>query len=261
MAGRAPSEKDFAKVLEMGAQVDDIFKDTPVPQGSNPYNQLDGGLPSSPQSDAVVSSLVESQGTSVSAGDSDSVFCLNRKFAAVETLFKLIGRDYYSFGQLVSEILRAAVEQIRSESGSFIEVDYANNQMFFRAATGRDSENLFNFTIPIGKGVVGYVCESQQPMVLANVDDSKVYLRSISDAVGFETRNLMAYPVIIRGVTFGAIELLNRLGEPNYTEADREVMTTIADYAAKVIENRLMMASLAKEIAELKVGTTGREVA
>ena len=45
--------------------------------------------------------------------DNDSLFCINRKFAAIESLFNLVSREYVPFGQMISEILRVALEQIR----------------------------------------------------------------------------------------------------------------------------------------------------
>lgn len=238
MAGRVPSDKrDFAVVLEQGAEVDEIFKDGPSQLGSNPFE---------PQTEPSAAT------EEVAIADDDSLFCVNRKLAAVEALMRLITRDQLSFGQLISDLLRITIEQVKSEAGSFLELDYQNNCMFFRAAAGRHSQGLLNFTVPLGQGVAGFVCETQQPMALSSVDDSSVYLRAISSAVGFETKNMIAYPVVIRGVTFGCLELLNRLDEPQFTESDKEVLSTICEHAARVIENRLMLAAMSRELAELK---------
>lgn len=278
MAGSVPPKRNFADVLDAGAKVDDIFKDSPAPLGSDPFAAQDGVPTITPLSVEEVrhsptpgQPKTETEGEpgeeqsidfdQVAIADNDSLFCLNRKFDAIQALFKLITKDFYSFGQLISEILRVAMERVESEAGSFIEIDYENKHMFFRAVTGRSSENLLNFTIPAGQGIAGFVCENQQPIALSNVDDSSVYLRSISTAVGFETRNMLAYPVIIRGVTFGCIELLNRLTEPHFTDADKEVMATISEYASKVVENRLILAALSKQLVGTKQTKTEEDAA
>jgi GAF domain-containing protein len=276
MSSGTKIKPDFTKVLEQAAEVDDIFRDQPAPRGSNPFqlddNEADATTPDvqlitplsiepvelEPYSGSTKTSSENFGGmklediSSVSFVDNDSLFCINRKYAALERLFKLMARDVYSFGQLIGEILRISMDQVQSESGSFIEVDHNNKHMFFRAVTGRSSQNLLSFTIPLGQGIAGFVCENQQPLSISNVDDSSIYLKSISDAVGFETRNLVAYPVVIRGITFGCIELLNRLGEPQYTDADKEVLSTICEYAAKVIEHRLVMAAMSRELDQAK---------
>lgn len=295
MAGRAPKDLDFSQILERGAEVDDIFKDQPTPRGSDPFtlekpqdNQqitiqvaaeaaeassqtivplaVEDVATATPTATleiaaADVSGLSDNDLAQVAIVDNDSLGCINRKFAAMEALLKLVTREQYTFGQLISEILKIAMEQVKSEAGSFLEVDHQNQCLFFRAAAGRSSEGLLNFTVPLGQGIAGFVCETQQPMALSSIDDSSVYLRSISNAVGFETKNMVAYPIVIRGVTFGCLELLNRLGEPQYTDADKEVLTAFCNHAAKVIENRLMLAAISRELAALRQKARGEDAA
>src|SRR5690348_8926155 len=132
MPGRAPSKRNFLEVLEQGAKVDEIFKDSPVPRGSNPFEE---GGPSSAgentntillrpiqieEPTSILPKLEEPNLGLASIVDNDSLFCINRKFAAIEALFRLVGRDSYSFGQLISEILRVAMDQVKSEAGSFL---------------------------------------------------------------------------------------------------------------------------------------------
>lgn len=250
----APKPKDnkkkaFDEILSQSASVDDIFKDSPVPKGTDPFEQL---TPVQGIELNAAQNVASSDDTSViKILDNDGLFCINRKFAALEGMLKLITKEC-TFGELSSEILRIAMEQVPSEAGSIIEIDFENENMFFRAVSGKSSKNLLSFTIPLGQGIVGFVCENQQSMALSKVDESSVYLKSISDSVGFETRNVLAFPIVIRGVTFGCIELLNRLGEDSYTDADKEVLGAICNFAAKVIENRLLLAALTKELAEFK---------
>jgi GAF domain-containing protein len=258
MSNNGPQKKDFSEVLEHGAQIDDIFKDSPTPRGSNPYDGLTIETVALEEAQHNAPAVNDEE---VAIVDNDSLFCINRKYAALEAMFRLVAREHYSFGQLMSEILRIALEQVKSEAGSFLEIDYQKNCMFFRAVTGRSSQGLLNFTVPVGQGIAGFVCETQQPMTLSSVDDSSVYLRSISNAVGFEAKTLAAYPVVIRGMTFGCIELLNRIGEPQFTDSDKEVLQTISEYAAKVIENRLLMAAISKELNVLKGKSSGEDAA
>jgi GAF domain-containing protein len=176
----------------------------------------------------------------------DDSSTLRVKYQALERLMGLIVRDC-SFGELVSEVLRTAIESVKSEAGSFLELDKQNNCLFFRAVTGRSSQALLSVTVPSGQGVVGFVCENKEPMALSRIDENSIYLHSISASVGFEARNVLAVPVVIRGATFGCIELLNRLGQDRYSAEDKDVLVAIAEQAARVIENRLVNAALSKQ--------------
>lgn len=246
----------FDQVLEKGASVDSMFKDTPTPKGSDPFEVQPLVVEEVQQADPIrlvlaeenapVAESLATEGPAIAVDDQDTLFCINRKFAALEAIFNLVTKAC-SFTEMIQQIIDISVEQVKSETGSFIEIDYQKNIMFFRAISGRSSpqsKNLFSITIPRGQGVVGFVCENQQTMALSRVDETSIYLSKISDSVGFETNNLIAVPVTIRGATFGCIELLNRVGEEKYTDADKEVLAAVSKYAARVIENRLNMAAL-----------------
>jgi GAF domain-containing protein len=66
-------------------------------------------------------------------------------------------------------------------------------------------------------------------------------LRSVSSAVGFESRNLIAAPIAIRDRVFCVVELFNRIGKPCFDEQDQELLVHMAELASKVIEVRLML--------------------
>src|SRR5207237_164785 len=131
---------------------------------------------------------------------------------------------------------------VRSEAGSILEVDHASEYLFFRTTVGQSSDRLGDFTIPLGKGIVGQVAESRLPHVVNEVEQNTTHLRSIQNAVGFQARNLVAVPIIIRGTVFGVLELLNRMGDEGFQKNDVELLTYFCDAAAKAIELRMMIA-------------------
>jgi signal transduction protein with GAF and PtsI domain len=172
----------------------------------------------------------------------ETIGCAAAKAAALESLIALVVRDY-RFDDLMREILIVAIKAVRSEAGSIFEFDHRNNCLFFRATVGTASDKLGTFTVPAGKGIVGHVAESRQPLAVENAGDNEIHFRAIQDAVGFETHNLVAVPIIIRGRIFGVLELLNRVGTEGYSAMDVELLLSICDASAKVIESRLMLAN------------------
>ena len=163
------------------------------------------------------------------------------KARALERFLDALVHDY-KFEEFVHELLLAILKSVQCEAGSVFEVDYNNNAVFSRTAVGGRAENISNFTIPIGKGIVGHVIESKQPLVVENVPENSVHLSTIAKAVGFDVRNLAAFPVLIRGRVFGVIELLNKVGEPDFGAGDIELLTYLTQMASKAIEVRLMLA-------------------
>lgn len=162
------------------------------------------------------------------------------RLAAVEAMLGTLTRNL-DFQEFMREILGVAMKAIKAEAGSILEVNHAENTLFFRAVVGSSSDRVADFVIPLGQGIVGHVAESRLPLIVANAEENKQHLRSISSAVGFETHSILCVPIVIRGKVFGVIELLNRIGEVGFGEPDKELLTYVAEVASKVIEIRMML--------------------
>ena len=176
----------------------------------------------------------------------DTMALTAAKFSVVESFLKSLTRDQ-TFNDFMREVLLTTMKVVKSEAGSLFEVDHSKNALFFRAVVGTSSDRVANFVIPMGQGIVGHVAESRRPLVVANVSENKLHLKAIQDAVGFEARNLIAVPIVIRSRIFGVLELLNRIGESDYSPQDVELTTYVCEMAAKAIEVRLMIAWSAKQ--------------
>lgn len=163
------------------------------------------------------------------------------KVSAMEQFLASTVQDS-KFADFAREILMILVQTVRCEAGSILELDSANQCLFFRAVSGQSSDKLADVKIPVGQGIVGYVAESRLPLIVDNTGKNSHHLKSIDKAVGFETRNLVAVPLIIRGKVFGVLELINRIGEASFTPADVELLTYLCEKASKFFEIRLMIA-------------------
>jgi signal transduction protein with GAF and PtsI domain len=171
------------------------------------------------------------------------------KFSAVEAFLKSLTKDQ-TFDDFIREMLLTIMKTVKSEAGSVLELDHQREVMVFRSVVGTSSDRVVNFEIPMGQGIVGHVVESRRPLNVSNVAENQVHLKAIAEAVGFETRNLLAMPIIVRGRIYGVLELLNRIGEPDYSAADVELLTYICEMAAKAIEVRLMLAWASRRHSE-----------
>ena len=179
----------------------------------------------------------------------ESIGTMAAKLKLVESLLNLAPRDI-TFTNMIREILMVVMHTIKCEAGSVFEINYENQTLFFRAASGNRSDQVSNFEIPLGQGIVGHVAESKQPLLITDVLNSDLHAKAISQAVDFEVHTLIAAPIIIRTKTYGVLELLNRVGENSFTAADLELLQYAADMIAKAIEVRLMVNWTRQENAE-----------
>lgn len=170
----------------------------------------------------------------------DELPVMNFKMTVLESLLRLMTSNL-PFQEFVRELLLVGMRVVKCEAASVLEVDHEDNTLFFRAAAGMSSDRVVRFVIPMGQGIAGHVAESRQQLLVSDMDDSAIHLRAIQNAVGFDCRNLLAAPIVVRGRVYGVLELLNRVGEDKFTAADTELVSYFCDMAAKAIEVRLMI--------------------
>ena len=170
----------------------------------------------------------------------DSAAHMASKLIALESFLKLLPQDL-KFQDFIRETLVIMMRVVKSEASSVLEVNHSNQTLFFRAAAGQASDQVVQFTIPMGQGIAGHVTESKQTLVVSNVQENQQHLKMISNAIGFETRNLIALPIVVRGQIFGVLELLNRIGEDDFTLEDVELLEQTCELLSKIIEIRLML--------------------
>lgn len=155
-------------------------------------------------------------------------------------LLELLTEDC-PFTSFVSNVLLTVMNAVRCEASSLLELDPAKREFFFRASVGQTSDQMANFTVPWGKGVVGHVAQSRQPYRMSQQPADTIQLKTIDKTVGFETRSMLAFPVIVRGEVFGVLELLNKADEPNFSDEDMHFVGTLMDSVSRAIEIRLML--------------------
>lgn len=170
-----------------------------------------------------------------------TVSVISAKLAFLEAALKILVRNE-NFNDFLRDTLLAMMKVVPCEAGSILEIDHTHKQIFFRTAAGYSSDKVVKFVIPLGKGIVGHVAESKQPLIVDDVAHNKVHLEAIQKAVGFDARNMLAAPIIIRGNVYGVVELLNRSATAGFSSADVEMIMYCCEMAAKTIEMRMMLA-------------------
>jgi putative methionine-R-sulfoxide reductase with GAF domain len=119
---------------------------------------------------------------------------------------------------------------IKAEAGSVILSDYnsALQDLFFAAARGEVANKLSDIRIPRGKGIVGFSVQMGCPLSVSDVSQNPNFYRAVSDKTGYQTRSILCVPVQHGPRTFGAIELINKIGSDRWTPGEMNVVHFLA---------------------------------
>jgi signal transduction histidine kinase len=107
-------------------------------------------------------------------------------------------------------------------------------------------EVLKSVKVPLQNSAAGWVFETGQPCIIPNVVNEPRHFKGTDEVSGFVTRSLMAVPVTYQSQKLGVLEVINKIGETDYTEEDRTILETLASQAAIAIQNAHLMDKVQK---------------
>jgi len=164
---------------------------------------------------------------------------LERRNRELEVLIE-IGKALTSTLDLeavLSLIMDQVSRLLKSRAWSLLSRDEKNGVLTFEIAVSPVAEKLKGMRLGRGQGVAGWVAEHGQPALIADVRQDPRFSGKVDPAAKFVPHSLICVPICSRDRVFGVIELVNGLEERPFTDADLQILSTIADYAAIAIEN------------------------
>ena len=138
---------------------------------------------------------------------------------------------------VLDNAMRFSEEFINAEASSIYELDEGRNELFIRVARGEKKDLIKIVRLKIGEGVAGRVVQTGEPMVVQDVRKEKSFSDQYDRMSGFKTRSLLCVPLILRGKSIGAIQVLNKKGGKHFTKADKEILVSLSQQIAVAMEN------------------------
>lgn len=145
---------------------------------------------------------------------------------------------------LLTKIAQTAAELTESESASILLLDDRTGDLrFCAAATEEITPLLLRIPVPVTHSIAGKVLQEREPAVVHDVRADPRHFREVGQAIGFETRSLLAVPLQVQERCIGVLEAVNKRSGL-FTEEDREILTILAAQAAVAIENARLVEAL-----------------
>jgi Nif-specific regulatory protein len=129
-------------------------------------------------------------------------------------------------------IARTAAMVMQAEASSVLLLDRRRNKLVFKAAIGDRGDALLGEEFDANLGIAGKVAATARPALVTDVHFEKSFFKGIDDKSSFTTRGLIAAPLIHNNETIGVVEVLNKVGQQNFSEEDLELLQIFANLAA-----------------------------
>lgn len=128
-------------------------------------------------------------------------------------------------------LMSAARDLTDSAQASLLEFNEADGSLHFVAAPSEFRDALRGTQVPVDGSAAGRVYRDGEPLQIQDLKADARYFSALDFALAFETRSLLAVPLLVRGKPIGVLEAVNKR-KAHYTEEDVTILVTLAALAA-----------------------------
>jgi GAF domain-containing protein len=159
-----------------------------------------------------------------------------------------------SLHELLEAALYCSMEAVSAEAASVLLLDDEKKNFLFYQVEGPAKPVLMTTTLPADKGLAGSVLQAQQSEVINDVPNDPRFYGKIDSESGFQTRNMIAIPLVAGEERVGVLEVLNKVDGDSFTEDEHSILLSIAEEIAFAIRNAKVFEYLANTYCRQRQG-------
>ncbi|HEY43537.1 MAG TPA: GAF domain-containing protein [Anaerolineae bacterium] len=164
-----------------------------------------------------------------------------------------IGREMTSTLDLEAALENAMLHTqrlLQVEACVLFLLDEMGEKLVLKASGGRHLR-IRDVAIRIEEGIAGWVTRNQRPLIVNDVRANPLYQSAIDGQTGLLTTSVLCVPMERRDEVLGVIEAINH-PRGTFTEADQQVLSSVASWAAIAVDNATLFQRVAEERSRLE---------
>lgn len=146
------------------------------------------------------------------------------------------------FGELLGGLLKTVKTAMRAEAVLVSVMDETGTKLVYERAVGVDDKDVRGVLIGMGGGVMGWVWEKREPLVINDPKARGEIAFSLEKKMGLKVRSLIAIPLMRRGTVRGVLEVVNRKSEESFSELDLGLLVPLGEHVAVAVANARLRA-------------------
>jgi len=145
----------------------------------------------------------------------------------------------------LEDVYRVVMEKVgkllRPQAWSLLTVDEQSAELCFEIVVSPAGENLRGTRLKPGQGVPGWVAQQATALLIPDVSKEPRFANSQQHDFGFVISSIVCVPLVAGNRIVGVIQLLNGLGQSEFTAQDQRILSAIADFTAIAMENSRLL--------------------
>jgi len=131
-------------------------------------------------------------------------------------------------------ILEGVNAVLETERTSVFLIDEQTNELVLSYSNDYDAD----IRIPAPwKGIVGWVATHDQPALVNDTLKDPRHLWEIAVETGYEAHSILCVPLKVEGQVIGVVEVLNKIGDQQFTRFHQDILEELTKWAAIAIHN------------------------
>jgi diguanylate cyclase (GGDEF)-like protein len=143
----------------------------------------------------------------------------------------------YNMEMLLTAVLERIKALIPASNWSLLLVDPQTQELFFAVSVGVDHDLLKGVRLRMGEGIAGTVAQTGKPIIIPEACDDERFCQRVDDITGFDTRSIIALPLLVRGEVVGVFEVVNVENQEFFREQYLPLLEILGDYVAIAVDN------------------------
>jgi GAF domain-containing protein len=136
-----------------------------------------------------------------------------------------------------NDVLDAALEAVPCEAASLFVAD-AKGGLSVVAARGRVSEGILGLKLKRGQGIAGACFLDRRTIAVSDVARDPRHAASFAKSLGFETRSILAAPVLHAGRALGVVEVINKTAGDEFERHEVDLLERVGRSAGDALAAR-----------------------
>ncbi len=150
----------------------------------------------------------------------------------------------------IDDTLQQVVDQmmryLEAEAASLFLLDEEAANLVCRKCAG--PVDVVGLSLRADEGIVGLTAATNRPQIVSDVTGNPSFAAAVDADTGFVTHSILCVPLMIKGTTIGALELINKhAGDGRFAADDANLAMTVAASAALAIHNARMAQALVEQ--------------
>ncbi|UCG94227.1 MAG: GAF domain-containing protein, partial [Candidatus Aerophobus sp.] len=162
-----------------------------------------------------------------------------------------ISSSSFELDQLLDRYMDLVLKIIRAEAGTLYLTDEVKKDLIFNVVKGKVKKKITGMRIGLGEGIAGWVAQHGRPYVATDVKNDPRWLREVGDRIKFDIQDILCVPLRTSKRIIGSIEIINKMDGKSFQREDLELLISLANQIAMVIDNAHLLLDKEKTLSKL----------